>query len=160
MTFETLRPGCTEPDQRVPATDGHTIEAGAVPSKTAGGGNTRIGVVHHQHKHTISIEQQRGICEQAALSSPVQGPSTPDRGVDVPIDLHPHTVVLADQFCTGKPHASPYLQPLFTFCSVHEQVICSPASVALNIAHTIHPKPPSYDSLNEQHEGTGYQSFF
>lgn len=134
MTFETLRPDCTEPDQRVPATDGHTIEAGAIPSETAGGGTTRIGVVHHQHKHTISTEQQRGICEQAALLSPVQGPSTPDRGVDVPIDLHPHTVVLADQFCPGKPHASPYVQPLFTFCSVHEQVICSPASVALYIA--------------------------
>ncbi|BDA44724.1 hypothetical protein COCOBI_06-2020 [Coccomyxa sp. Obi] len=44
---------------------------------------------------------------QVEASKPLQGPSTPDRGVDVPVVLHPHTVILVEQIFSGASNGQP-----------------------------------------------------
>ncbi len=76
----------------------------------------------HQDKHPVMPEQDRRRVEG---SKHLQGPSTPDRGVDVPVILHPHTVTLAEQISSGAPLAAAIPS------SVNATVTCHTASAPL-----------------------------
>ena len=99
--LEALRRDCKELDQRTPAVtedrpDGNKPQLKGKKRKANVSGKAGDGAEHHQGKHTKVAEPER---------THVQAPDTPDRAVDVPIDLHPHTTILADQMYPGKRHA-------------------------------------------------------